>query len=321
MANSSVNNGDGPCFPMQSHLFLLYVRLPGVILHFLIVTVLIVKLKLRKQMHKFMLSLSVSDLVQMIASSITVLIVMTTSKNSTTKLCHNARNAVQFISSLTMTSSSGSIVGLSVERYISCIYCFRFHSILTKKRTLASIALIWCAGLICGLMNEILLADGNNVTNYKFDFTPKVYADAVIIFATSAGLILVQLRLFVLIQKKLRNPPGGAFPVAFQARSAFFRQLKINVALSAAVVAYLTCMLPMALLPFLKPNMSPSKFVRQKNIVMLLSWLNPVLNPFIYGIGMREIRNVMSSHFRAVTRKLLIKLLYNSEDFIHHAAK
>ena len=319
MATNSSSTGDGRCFPMQSRLSLLYVHLPGVILHFIIVTVLIAKLKLRKQMHKFMLSLSASDFVEMIAPLVTVLTLMTTNNDSTTKLCRNARNAVQFIYSLTMATSSGSIMALSIERYISCIHCFRLNSILTKKRTLLSIALIWCAGIICGLMNEIQLCDGNRATNAKFDFTPNVCVDAAIIFATSVGLILVQLRLFVFIQKKLRNPPGGASRVMYRARSAFFRQLKMNVALSAAVVAYLICMLPMALLPFLKLNMSPSKFVEQKNTVVLLHWLNPVLNPFIYGMGTREIRQGMSSHFRAAMKKLLVKLFQYPEEFIHAA--
>ena len=306
MANNSSNAGENACLLHQSKMLSGY--LLGVIPHILIVRVLISKLKLQKQMHKFLLSLSVADLAHMISVIVTILIVILTKPNDVSVTCRSVRNVLLFFFYSMIVNSSGSIVALSVERYIACIHCFRLHSIITKKRTFVSIVLIWCAGLICGLVTEIMLAIGDNGAIDILDLTPVFYASEVLIFATSVVLIFVQVRLFVLIRTKMRVFPGGD---AFQS-SHFLRQMKTSVAASAVVVAYLTCMLPMALLPFLKPNMSPSKYVSVKKISLLLNLLSPVLDPFIYGIGITEIRNAVLSDFRSLVRCILIKVFMKS---------
>ena len=310
--NNSSNTGNGTYLPMQPNVLVVY--LPGVMLHIFIMRVLILKLKLRKQVHAFLLSLSVSDLVQMITFIVTMLVVMTTQSNSATTSCHNAGKAFEFFVYSMIAISSGSIIALCVERYIACIHAFRLHSILSKKRKIALISLIWCAGLICGLLNEIQVADGKVMigTSDKANFTLAIYPNAAIIFVTSAALIFVQLRLLVVIQRRrnLRILPGGGSRSMYQGNNTVLQQVKTSVAASAVVVAYLTCMLPMALLPFLKPNMSPSKYVSVKKISVLLNLLSPVLNPIIYGIGMKEIRNAILSDLRAALRKLLIKIFF-----------
>eukprot|EP00112_Aurelia_sp_Birch-Aquarium-sp1_P007605 Seg183.5 transcript_id=Seg183.5/GoldUCD/mRNA.D3Y31 product="Melanocortin receptor 5" protein_id=Seg183.5/GoldUCD/D3Y31 len=309
MENNSSNTGDVPCFPMR-HLSLLYVYSPGVILHILIVRALISKLKLRKPMDKFLLSLSVADLIHMISFIMTIPIVNSMKPNVVSVTCRNARKALEFFFCLMIACSSGSIIALSLERYIRCIHCFRLHSIMTKKRTIVSISLIWCAGLIWGLLNEILFAGGklSKVTLDEAGLTTAIHANSILIFATSAVLIFVQLRLFVFIHKRSRILPAGQTRATYQGRSTFLRQVKINVAVFAVVVAYLACMLPASLLIFLKTKLSSSEYANVRKIVLLLTLLNPVSNPFIYCIGRREILHAILSDFRAVMRKLLIEI-------------
>ena len=309
MANNSSDSGERSCITHQSNIFL-GVYLLGVMMHIHIVRVLISKLKLQKQMHQFLLSLSLADLFQMIGMMVTIIIVHSMKSNFETNICRHARRALYFFLYSMIGCSSGSIIAISVERYIACIHCFRLHSILTKKRTIVSISLIWCAGLFFGAVVEILLADGKlNEGAFESGEFVVIYVNTIIILATSAVLIFVQARLFVLIRAKMRVHPGGESGVTSQARSTFFvRQVKISVAVGAVVVAYLACMLPLSLLPFLKPNMSSSEFAKLGKKVTVLNLFNPALDPFIYGIGIMEIRNTILSDYRSLARYVVIKI-------------
>eukprot|EP00112_Aurelia_sp_Birch-Aquarium-sp1_P003480 Seg1389.21 transcript_id=Seg1389.21/GoldUCD/mRNA.D3Y31 product="Melanocortin receptor 5" protein_id=Seg1389.21/GoldUCD/D3Y31 len=308
MANNSSNNGNGHCLSLQLKIPAVY--LPAIILHLLIARVLISKLKLRKQMHKLLLSLSMADLIHMIVFTLSMFILNSKKPHFASATCQNAQAAAKFCFYSMMAASSGSIIGLSVERYIACIHCFQLHSIMTKKRTTASIAFIWCAGLIFGLVAVIQVADGNiqNEQPKNPDFVPLIYANSVLIFATSSILIFVQARLFVLIRRRIRRiRPGGESRASYQNRS-FLQQVKINIAVCAVAVAYITCMLPVALTVHLRSSLGRFELIKAKKIALALLLSNPILEAFIYAIGIRDTWNGIASDFLALKRYLLSKI-------------
>ena len=292
MANNSSSTGEDSCSRNELYIFLGFYLLV-VIMHIHIARVLISKLKLQKQMHKFLLSLSLADLFQMIIMMVHVISVNSMKSKSTTTFCHNSKKVLRLVYSM-IAISCGSIIALSVERYIACLHYFRLHSILTKKRTIVSISLIWCFGLALGVVTA-----ANEEVRVN-------YAIATLILITSAILIFVQARLFFLIRRRIH--PGETPRATSRNRSSFLRQVKLNSAIFAVVVAFIACTLFAALMEPLRSNMSESEFIKARRIAFLLSSLNPVLDAFIYSIGIGEIWNGIKSDFYALKRSLLITI-------------
>ena len=84
--------------------------------------------------HRFLISLSISEILQIIVIGLLAIISGVFKWRTTSTFCQALGQALELSACLTLVSSSTSIVALSVERYISCVHCLRAHAILTNKR-------------------------------------------------------------------------------------------------------------------------------------------------------------------------------------------
>ena len=263
------------------------------------VKVLVSDLRLGLARHMIMLCLSISDLMQLliIVVGVTVAIIFNFALFSTG--CTIVFGMLQFTIAMTLVVSSLSIVSLSVERYVACIYSFHLHRIFTRERMMYGISFIWILSLICGSLAAIPSSvlkgnslDGGNILRGL---------SVVFILPTSSLVSIIQYRLLSFSRKKLVQV-GLSAQFGCQAEIADLRkrQIKVTFVASIVAVAYMVCMLPLGCLSLhelIYGTMSSSNI---PGILRHLAFMNNFADPYIYGLGISDTRMAICKNLRKV---------------------
>lgn len=269
---------------------LLFLALP---VHLLIVKILCVDAQLVLPRHKIMLSLTVSDALQILIVSIYFVMkqpLLTAIKNDT--ICSITENTMLFFGILTLVASSCSIATLSIERYISCIHSFYVHQIMTTKRVVALVIAQWCVAIFLGFL-AISIELGVQ-TKRRISESPVIQLATIgIVIPASVVISVIQIHLFRFSRSKLvRVKPDRVF--GNQAEFVDYRktQLKITLVASMVAIAYVSCMLPMAIL-FIAELKHGLVHSPASNVIKALALLNTLADPLIYGIGITDTRRLI----------------------------
>ena len=289
----SNNSSVYPCMNINKGLIALAVTVVVTPLHVLILFTLTKYALIQIPRIKILLCLSLSHLLQ---TSITVMIffaVYLFAPKSYDMPCIISRKCLHFISTLTVVVSSFAVILLSVERYIACIHGLRFYQIVTNRRVIFALVLIWSFGILCATMNLSIstTAEGREL----LIVTPVMRVIIVVIeIPTCFTLIVIQAKLFITSRQKMVTVQPG-IPVSSQAEQSNFRKKQLRVAFVAAIVAftYILFTLPGALHGLFTLKTHGLAPVQKYNITSILWMLNALTDPIVYGFGMRDTRKAL----------------------------
>ena len=274
--------------------------------HLLMMKILYKDCEMALPRHKIMMSLTISDALQIFI--ITVLktfqqIISATRYHEAA--CRYMQTIKIFSVTVTLFVSSLSIVSLSIERYITCIYSLHVYYIMTTRRVTVAIGIQWIIGIGIGVITACLHDTGETP---EILTEPEILqrASMFIIFPSATVITLIQLRLFLFSRSKLaRVRPVHAF--GNQAEMADFRrrQLKTTFIASIVATAYIVCMFPVAIA--YAYGWSHGKIIDHplKPVCAFLALLNTLVDPFIYGLGIGETRRLMWKNIKEVKNFLL----------------
>ena len=249
--------------------------------------------------HKFLISLSISDNLLITLAGLFAIISRIFHLRTTSTSCQVLRKLVEFSGCMAIVGSSTSIVALSVERYISCVYCLRAHAILTNKRIKIALFTVWTLAIACGF-SVLHPSTPNPYPTLMNSVWHRVLYSATVILS-SIVMLVIQVCLYRISRRKLMvEPHGTQFGVRKEAAILRRRHLKLAFVASVVVVLYVVCMAPLALLVVyeLISGVDDSVFVA-KPIVSLLALANTLVDPFVYCLGMRDTRKIL---FKEVNR-------------------
>ena len=115
---------------------------------------------------------------------------------------------------------------------------------------------------------------------------------------TTLVLIVVQARLYKLSRTKLKVVPHNMFGAQKEKDDLTRRQLKLGFAASIVIIMYVVCMLPVACL-LVYSRLNPKNDVYSiRTILVFLSSMNTFFDPFVYGLGMADMRQGIKGEFR-----------------------
>ncbi len=249
----------------------------------LIMKVLIQRLYLALPRHKILLNLSISNSINIIATPVLLFFTIPFELKTSSLGCHIIHQMVAFVAAVTIVVASGSTIALSIERYIACIHCFRVYTVVTDKRALRGLVCLWLTALATGFScispNAYPLLPLTEYMDLKLRL---VYT--LTVFPSTAVLLFVQIRLFALARKKIRTVnPSNSYGRSAELADLRRRQWKLNIAASALVGCYLVCACPLAIYITFDAIMGVQTYDKLEPLI-ILSTLNMLLNPFIYGI-------------------------------------
>ncbi len=280
------------CIPRSIGISLIVLALVACPFHLYILKVLIARLRLKLARHKILLSLSIADNLQLLLSAIIFIISIASALQSSSTGCLVIRKIFEFNCIATLVSSSGSIVLLSIERYIACIYALQFHNIVTHKRTVISLLCLWTISITSGVVQIFHVQKPNgNYSTFNVAPSSRMFY-IVVVFASSCIISIVQIRLYLLSKSKLKADKEISFGSRQEESDLRRRHIKIAVVSSAVTVLYMICMLPLAVynsFHFAKDTFDS----KLRQVVVSSAILNTLFDPFLYGIGMVDIRRAM----------------------------
>ena len=295
------------CFPTAISAFIIIVVLAILPFHILMVKVLVFDLRLGMARHKIMLCLSISDTMQLLIIVVGVTVPTIFNFSLSSIGCNIVFSMLQFIIALTIAISSLSIIALSVERYVACVYSFHLHRIFTRERMMYAIIFTWILGVICGALSAIPRSafKGQNLIRGQI----LAVVSVIFIFPTSAVISIIQFRLLMFSRKKMVQV-GPSTQFGCQAEIADFRKKQIKVAFVAGIVAaaYMICMLPLACLSLHQLIYGSISNNAIPGILRSLAFMNNFADPYIYGLGMTDTRRAIRKNLKK------LKALFRREE-------
>ena len=295
------------CFPTAISAFIIIVVLTIVPFHILMVKVLVFDLRLGMARHKIMLCLSISDTMQLLIILVGVTVVTIFNFSLRSLGCNIVSSMLQFTLALTLVISSLSIIALSVERYVACVYSFHLHRIFTRERMMYAIIFTWILGVICGALSAIPRSafKGKNLDGGQILGVLAV----IFILPTSAIISIIQFRLLMFSRKKFMEV-GPSIQFGCQAEIADFRKKQIKVAFVAGIVAvaYMICMLPLVCLYLHELIFGSISSSSIPVILRSLAFMNNFADPYIYGLGMTDTRRAIRKNLKK------LKALFRREE-------
>ena len=258
--------------------------------HIIIMKVMAMDFQLDLPRHKILFSLSVSDAVMLFGLFISAIINKAVTFSIESPGCMAYRGFTIFIACSTLAVSSVSIIALSVERYIACVYSFRLHQILTEPRIRLFTIFEWMLGCFIGILAVFTNRYDSALLIPNYGTIQYIYL--IFVIPTLVVATVIQIRLFSFSRTKLRQSNATrAFGEALEL--ADYRKKQIRIAFMAGIVAcaFVVFMIPL-LVVFLYELMSGLPVsASNRSICLSLSFGNSIADPLLYGFGIADTRN------------------------------
>ena len=286
-------------YTFATAVFLIVFALP---VHLLMIKILYKDCQLALPRHKVMMSLTISDAVQISVMSLTIMSQKAIESSQNKVACKHVLIIAVLCATVTLIVSSLNIVSLSIERYISCIHSLHVYDILTTRRVVSVLSSQWMIGVIIGAITTYLREANQSGKESMIFQRTTVFT----VFPSATVIIVIQLRLLHFSRSKLATiKPVGAF--GNQAEVADFRkkQVKVTFVASIVAIAYVTCMFPLAIIYTWEWHYGVKSKGSWGSLFIPLAMLNTLIDPLIYGVGIVETRKMLWKNVRQAKEFLL----------------
>eukprot|EP00794_Sanderia_malayensis_P017251 gene17251-18975_t len=309
-ATNSTRTTAFPCCRTQMTMFIFALAVMACPMQTILVKVLVKKFHLRLPRHKILLSLTISDSIQIILLALLQVAGTVFHLKATTFFCQVIRKLTETISVVTTLTSSGSIIALSFERYVACIHCFRYHKIITDELINVSLGCIWVFSVLLGLTDP-----DRYIPNFTLVSLPLsktfciIYAG--ITLSSTVIVLYVQIRLYILSSKKNKVSTNCSYGRGAEESDLRNRQLKLSFIASGIVAMYVLCMCPLAFYGIsTKLEHIENDRSKIRMVCIVLAAANTFIDPFLYGFGMSDTRVAIIKEIRKI-KSFVISLMPN----------
>jgi len=198
--------------------------------------------------------------------------------SSATKLCAIPYAARQFIRTSLM-SSLQHLTLISIERYISIKFPFKYQDIVTKRRLIVSVILAWS-----------LLAFPMILLSF---YTNDVLRSLLLMLTTFPSIfILIFCRIATYYEARNQMRQIKTQQISSAAAATFLKERKAFKTTTFVIGVVLMCYIPnglfrVVIVPLIS---SPKTFLAIESLILTLLFCNSVFNPVIYCARSREYR-------------------------------
>ena len=281
------------CIPQSGATTSIALTLLALPFHILMMKILAKDVELSKPRHQIMFCLSVADALQIFSISSVTMVMKAFDLTTESGTCHILRDITIFTGSLTVIVTSLTLVTLAVERMIVCMYFLKYHIYFTRQRTTKVLVSYWVVGIVLGAAaaatNDKQRAEtiANETASFQIISVLFILPPAII-------LTIIQARLF-LFSKSRFNRVVPANMGSGRTELPDFKKKQIRIAFVAGVVsvAYIVCMVPIAMAYLIELVGVTGNTPSVKAALISLAMANTLADPFIYGFGMLQTRQLL----------------------------
>ena len=283
------------CFPNSSGSAVIILSSLALPFHVLLIKLLVKDIGLALPRHQIMLTLSISDALQMFSGASLTVVGMALQLTTESHNCGLLRNITVFTSSLTVVVSSLAVVTFAVERMIICMHFLKYRRTFKKTRTTKLLCGYWFFGTVIAV-TAALTNDARKAETSINETTSFQIVCASIVLPSAGIIIFIYSRIFIFSRERIMQVAPASDSSKIRT-VATFRRKQVRIALVAGIVciAYVVCMVPMSFNFSLELIGLVDNRPDIKKILVSIAMVNTLADPFIYGLGMIQMRQVLVS--------------------------
>uniref|UniRef100_A0A3B4DDS2 Melanocyte-stimulating hormone receptor n=1 Tax=Pygocentrus nattereri TaxID=42514 RepID=A0A3B4DDS2_PYGNA len=250
----------------------------------LVVAAIVKNRNLHSPMYYFICCLAVSDMLVSVSNVVETMFMLLTEHGVlavTASMLRHLDNVIDVMICSSVVSSLSFLCTIAADRYITIFYALRYHSIMTTRRAVAVIALVWLASITSSSLFIVYHTD-----------------DAVVAcLVTFFGLALVftaalYLHMFVLARVHSRR-----IRALHKSRRAAATSMKGAVTLTILLGVFVVCWGPfflhLILILTCPTNPYCKCYFSHFNLFLILIICNSLIDPLIYAYRSQELRKTL----------------------------
>ncbi|XP_034352067.1 melanocortin receptor 3 [Arvicanthis niloticus] len=240
---------------------------------------------LHSPMYFFLCSLAAADMLVSLSNSLETIMIALISSDSLTledQFIQHMDNIFDSMICISLVASICNLLAIAVDRYVTIFYALRYHSIMTVRKALTLIVVIWVCCGICGVM-FIVYSESKMVIVCLIT----MFFAMVLLMGTLYIHMFLFARLHV--QRIAALPPADG--VAPQQHSCMKGAVTITILLGVFIFCWAPFFLHLVLIITCPTNPYCICYTAHFNTYLVLIMCNSVIDPLIYAFRSLELRN------------------------------
>ncbi|XP_072095860.1 melanocortin receptor 3-like [Mobula birostris] len=283
--SSTLNNRNDTSFceqvPIKAELFFCL----GIIsfLENVLVILAVAKNKnLHSPMYLFLCSLAVADMLVSVSNALET-IVMAFLKNgflvANDQLIQQMDNVFDSMICISLVASICNLLVIAIDRYITIFYALRYHSIMTVKRAIILIIVIWVFCIFCGII-FIIYSDSQTV----------IICLITMFFVMLFLMTTLYVHMFMLARLHIKRIATLPVPGAVHQRTCMKGAITITILLGIFIICWAPFFLHLIMIISCPKNPYCICYTSHFNTYLILIMCNSVIDPIIYAFRSQEMR-------------------------------
>ncbi|KAM5222022.1 adrenocorticotropic hormone receptor [Ctenodactylus gundi] len=277
-SDTTRNNSDCPHVALPEEVFFV-ISIAGVLENMIVLLAVIKNKTLQSPMYFFICSLAISDMLGSLYKILENILILLRNTGYLQARSNFATTADDVVDTLFILSLLGSIFSLSViaaDRYITIFHALQYHSIVTTRRSIAVLALIWA------------FCTGSGITMVAFSHhVPTVLAFTSLFPLMLVIILCLYVHMFLLARSHTRSTP--TLPRA-NTRGA----ITLTILLGVFIFCWAPFILHILLMTFCPNNPYCACYMSLFQVNGMLIMCNAVIDPFIYAFRSPELRGALT---------------------------
>ncbi|XP_004683771.1 PREDICTED: adrenocorticotropic hormone receptor [Condylura cristata] len=279
ISDTARNNSDCPYMPMPKEVFFI-ISIFGVLENLLVLLAVIRNKNLQVPMYFFICSLAISDMLGSLSRFLENILMMFKDLGYFKFYGNFETTADDIMDSLFILSLLGSIFSLSViatDRYITIFHALQYNSIVTMRRAIVTLTIIWTCCTGSSIMMVIFSHD----------------VPTVITFTSLFPLMLVFILCLYVHMFLLARSHAQKSSISSLSRTNMKGAITLTILLGVFIFCWAPFVLHVLLMTFCPHNPYCACYMSLFEVNGMLIMCNAVIDPFIYAFRSPELRDAL----------------------------
>nr|QOU09461.1 melanocortin-3 receptor [Andrias davidianus] len=252
----------------------------------LVILAILKNKNLHSPMYFFLCSLAVADMLVSVSNSLETIMIAVVINGYLViddELLQPMDNVFDTMICISLIASICNLLVIAIDRYITIFYALRYHSIMTVRKALVLIVIIWIACIICGIVFIV------------YSESKTVIVCLITMFFTML-VLMATLYVHMFMFARLHVKRIAALPVdgEVQQRTCMKGAITITILLGVFIVCWAPFFLHLILIISCPSNFYCVRYTSYFNTYLVLIMCNSVIDPIIYAFRSLEMRKTFT---------------------------